>query len=87
MEAIKKSYASPEAIEKYKSELSNRIKNVLNKFMLDVTDELAKMDNNSASVNETKANIIAISADTRQSIASVINTTSINKNKEEEKNE
>ena len=55
--------------------------------MLDVTDELAKMDNNSASVNETKANIIAISADTRQSIASVINTTSINKNKEEEKNE
>lgn len=87
MEAIKKSYASPEAIEKYKSELSNRIKNVLNKFMLDVTDELAKMDNNSVSVNETKANIIAISADTRQSIASVINTTSINKNKEEEKNE
>ena len=53
--------------------------------MLDVTDELAKMDNNSVSINETKANIIAISADTRQSIASAINTTSVNK--EEEKNE
>ena len=85
MEAIKKSYASPDAIEKYKRNLANRIKNILNKFMLDVTDELAKMDNNSVSINETKANIIAISADTRQSIASAINTTSVNK--EEEKNE
>lgn len=86
MEAIKKSYVSPDAIEKYKRNLSNRIKNILNKFMLDVTDELAKMDNNSVSMNETKANIITISADARQSIASAINTTSVNK-EEEEKNE